>query len=86
VKEALMQSLDTLKETLSRQNIAIDQFKVSEDLRQGFQQWSRDGRQALQDNRGANTGYQPVPTAEEDAIPELRYRWENEESLVNLTL
>jgi hypothetical protein len=40
----------------------------------------------LQDNRGANTGYQPAPTAEEDAIPELRYRWENEESLVNLTL
>jgi flagellar hook-length control protein FliK len=86
VKEALMQNLDTLKETLSRQNIAMDQFKVSEDLRQGFQQWSRDGRQALQDNRGANTGYQPAPTAEEDAIPELRYRWENEESLVNLTL
>jgi flagellar hook-length control protein FliK len=86
VKEALMQNLDTLKETLSRQNIAMDHFKVSEDLRQGSQQWSRDGRQAMQDNRGANTGYQPAPAVEVDAIPDLRYRWENEESLVNLTL
>jgi flagellar hook-length control protein FliK len=86
VKDALMQNLDTLKETLSRQNIAMDRFNVSADLRQGFQQGARDGRQTTQGNRGTDTGFRPAPATEEDAVTNLRYHWENENSLVNLVL
>ncbi len=86
VKDALMQNLDTLKETLSRQNIAMDRFNVSADLRQGFQQGARDGRQTTQENRGTDTGFRPAAATEEDAVTNLRYHWENENSLVNLVL
>jgi flagellar hook-length control protein FliK len=86
VKDALMQNLDTLKETLSRQNIAMDHFNVSADLRQGFQQGARDGKQMVQDNRGTDAGFRPAAATEEDSVTNLRYHWENENSLVNLVL
>jgi flagellar hook-length control protein FliK len=86
VKDALMQNLDTLKETLSRQNIAMDHFNVSADLRQGFQQGARDGKQMVQDNRGTDAGFRPAAATEEDSVTNLRYPWENENSLVNLVL
>ena len=86
VKDALMQNLDKLKETLSRQNIAMDRFNVSADLRQGSQQGERDGRQTTQDNRGTDAGFRPAQATDEDAVTNLRYHWENENSLVNLVL
>jgi len=86
VKDALMQNLDTLKETLSRQNIAMDRFDVSADLRQGFYQEGREGRQMTQDNRVTNTGFQQVAAIEENATSNLQYSWESENSLVNLVL
>jgi hypothetical protein len=86
VKDALMQNLDTLKETLSRQNIAMDRFNVSADLRQGFQEGARDGRQTTQENRGTDAGFRSAPATDEDAVTNLRYHWENENSLVNLVL
>jgi flagellar hook-length control protein FliK len=86
VKEALMQNLDSLKETLSRQNIAMDRFDVSADTRQGLHQGGGDGRQMTQENRGISTGFQHDAAIEDDAAPDLQYGWQNEESLVNLVL
>ncbi len=74
VKEALMQNLDTLKETLSRQNIAMDRFDVSADARQGLHQGGGDGRQMTQDNRAINTGFQHDAAIEDDAAPESSIR------------
>jgi len=86
VKDALMQNLDTLKETLSRQNIAMDRFDVSAELRQGSHQGGRDERQMTQDNRATNTGFQQTAAIEENTTPNLQYSWEGENSLVNLVL
>jgi flagellar hook-length control protein FliK len=86
VKEALMQNLDTLKETLSRQSITMDRFNVSADVRQGFQQGSRDGSRMMQDNRGAYTPFNAAMAAEESVIPTLHYGWESDNSLVSLVL
>lgn len=44
VKEALMQHLDTLKETLTRQNITMERFDVSTGTGQGADQSGRQGR------------------------------------------
>ncbi|HEX9022812.1 MAG TPA: flagellar hook-length control protein FliK, partial [Geobacteraceae bacterium] len=86
VKEALMQNLDTLKETLSRQNISMERFDVSADLRQGFTQGGREERQMAQDNRGVGSGYQYAAEAEEELASTPKYPWESENSLVNLML
>jgi hypothetical protein len=86
VKEALMQNLDTLKETLSRQNIAMDRFDISADIRQGLHQGGEDGRQMTQDNRAINAGFKHDAAIEEDATPKLQDSWQNEDSLVNLVL
>jgi hypothetical protein len=86
VKEALMQNLDTLKETLSRQNISMERFNVSTDLRQGSQQGARDERQLTQDSRGPNAAFQPVAAGEEPVLPKFLYGWENDNSLVSLVL
>ncbi len=85
VKEALLQNLDTLKETLARQNIAMNRFDVSAGLQQGFQQGARDGRQA-QENRNVNNVFRENTAVAEDASPSPQYRWENEESLISVTL
>jgi flagellar hook-length control protein FliK len=81
-----MQNLDTLKETLSRQNIAMDRFNVSTDIRQGFQQGARDERQLTHGNRGTNAAFQPATAGEEPALPKFLYGWENDNSLVSLVL
>jgi flagellar hook-length control protein FliK len=86
VKEALVQNLDTLKETLSRQNISMDRFDVSADIRHGFNQAHREGSRMMQDNRGSNTQYQTAMAAEEKEQPTLNYGWAGEESLVSLVL
>lgn len=86
VKEALMQNLDTLKETLSRQNIAMDRFDVSADLRQGLHQGGGDGKQMTQESRLINTGFRPDAAIEDEAAPNPQYSWQNEDSLVNLVL
>jgi flagellar hook-length control protein FliK len=86
VKEALMQNLDSLKETLSRQNIAMDRFNVSTDIRQGFQQGARDERQLTQGSRGTGAASQPAAAGEESALPGFHYGWENDNSLVSLVL
>jgi flagellar hook-length control protein FliK len=86
VKDALMQNLDTLKDTLSRQNISMDRFDVSADLRQGLHQGGRDGKQMTQDSRLINTGFQHTVDIEDDATPNSQYSWESENSLVNLVL
>jgi flagellar hook-length control protein FliK len=86
VKEALMQNLDTLKETLSRQSITMDRFNVSADVRQGFQQGSRDGSRMMQDNRGVNTPFNTAGPVEESTLPNLHYGWESDNSLVSLVL
>jgi flagellar hook-length control protein FliK len=86
VKDALMQNLDTLKETLSRQNIAMDRFDVSAGIQQGLHQGGRDGKQMTQDNRVNNSGIQHAEAKEEDVAPKLQYRWESADSLVNLVL
>jgi hypothetical protein len=46
VKEALLQNLDQLKDTLSRQNIVVEKFDVSAGGGQGPDQSFREGRQA----------------------------------------
>jgi flagellar hook-length control protein FliK len=86
VKEALMQNLDTLKETLSRQNIAMERFNVSTDLRQGFQQGARDERQLTQGDSGSNAAFQPATADEELALQKFLYGWDNDNSLVSLVL
>lgn len=86
VKEALMQNLDSLKETLSRQNITMDRFNVSTDIRQGFQQGSRDGGRMMQENRGANTPFGTAVAVEESTMQKIHYGWENDNSLVSLVL
>jgi len=86
VKEALMQNIDTLKETLSRQNITMDRFNVSADIRQGFQHGSRDGSRMMQDNRGAGTPFDSAVVVEENALPKVNYGWESDNSLVSLIL
>ncbi|MEA5114718.1 MAG: flagellar hook-length control protein FliK [Geobacteraceae bacterium] len=48
VKEALMQHLDTLKETLTRQNITMERFDVSTGTGQGADHSSRQERQPAQ--------------------------------------
>jgi flagellar hook-length control protein FliK len=86
VKEALMQNLATLKETLSRQNIAMDRFNVSTDIRQGLQQGARDERQLRQGERGTNASFQPSVIGDESTLPKFLYGWENDNSLVSLVL
>ncbi len=86
VKEALMQNLDTLKETLSRQNIAMERFNVSTDIRQGFQQGARDERQLTQGDRGSNAAFKPATADEEPALQKFLYGWDNDNSLVSLVL
>lgn len=86
VKEALMQNLDTLKETLSRQNITMDRFNVSTDLREGFQQGSRDGSRMMQGDGGVNTPLGGTVAAEEPQLPKYHYGWENDDSIVSLVL
>jgi flagellar hook-length control protein FliK len=86
VKEALMQNLDTLKETLSRQNISMERFNVSTDLRQGFHQGTRDERQLTQGDRGSNAAFQPATADEEPALQKFQYGWDNDNSLVSLML
>ncbi len=86
VKEALMQHIDTLKETLSRQNIAMERFDVSADPRQAFQQGGREERQTAQGNgRIDNVPRYSVDSGEDiTALPS--YSWENDNSLINLML
>lgn len=48
VKEALLQHLDTLKETLTRQNITMERFDVSAGTGHGADQSSHQGRQSAQ--------------------------------------
>ena len=86
VKEALMQNIDTLKETLSRQNITMDRFNVSADIRQGFQQGSRDGSRMMQENRGANTPFDSAVAVDENTLSKVNYGWESDNSLVSLIL
>ncbi|HTP63774.1 MAG TPA: flagellar hook-length control protein FliK [Geobacteraceae bacterium] len=86
VKEALMQNIDTLKETLSRQNIAMERFDVTADARQGFSQGGRDDWQTAQQNRAASGIFQYAAEPENDGSPIPDYRWESENSLVNLML
>jgi hypothetical protein len=86
VKEALMQNLDTLKDTLSRQNIAMERFNVSTDLRQGFQHGARDERQLMQGDRGGNAAFQPATADDEPVLPKIHYGWDNDNSLVSLVL
>jgi hypothetical protein len=86
VKEVLMQNLDTLKDTLSRQNIAMERFNVSTDLRQGFQQGGRDERQLMQGERGSNAAFQPAKADDEPALQKFHYGWDNDNSLVSLVL
>ena len=86
VKEALMQNLDTLKESLSRQNISMDSFNITADIKQGVQQETRDENRMMQDNRGSNVPIQTKASVEENAQPKLNYGWENDDSLVSLVL
>jgi hypothetical protein len=86
VKEALMQNLDSLKDALSRQNISMDLFNVSADIRQGFQRGPGDDSRMTQNNRAANAHLQTKETVEDSAQPILNYGWENDGSLVSLVL
>jgi len=86
VKEALMQNLDTLKDTLSRQNISMERFNVSADIRHGFQQESGGENRMMQNNRVSNTHVQTKATVENSAQPILNYGWESDSSLVSLVL
>ena len=86
VKEALMQNLDALKDTLSRQNISMDLFNVSADIRQGFQRGSGDENSMMQHNRAANAHVRTKETVEDSLQPVLNYNWGNDSSLVSLVL
>jgi flagellar hook-length control protein FliK len=86
VKDALMQNLDTLKETLSRQNISMDRFDVSTGAQQESYKGGRDEKQMAQDNGVNNNSIPRAGAMEEDVAPKLQYNWENEDSLVNLLL
>jgi len=86
VKDALMQNLDTLKETLARQNISMDRFDVSANIQQGLHQGGRDGKQMTQDNRVKNGGIQQAEAKEVNSTSNLQYRWQSADSLVNLVL
>ena len=50
VKDALLQHVDSLKESLARQNISMEQFNVSTDSRQFFNQGFREGNRQEQQN------------------------------------
>ncbi|KAF0219415.1 MAG: flagellar hook-length control protein [Geobacteraceae bacterium] len=84
VKDALMQNLDSLKETLSRQNITMERFDVSTGG-QGSNQPFREGRQTAQ------TGYYPpiaqlADLAQDQESTEVRYWQPRENSLVDVRL
>jgi flagellar hook-length control protein FliK len=86
VKEALMQNLDTLKDTLSRQNISMELFNVSADIRQGFQRGSGEENRMMHNNRVANAPAQTKETVADGEQPIFNYGWENDSSLVSLVL
>jgi len=81
VKDALMQNLDSLKETLSRQNIAMDRFDVSAGIQQGFHQGGKGEKQMPQGNSVNNSGIQHAEAKEEDMTPsfntagKVQIRW-----------
>lgn len=84
VKEALMQNLDTLKETLSRQNIAMEKFDVSTGGGQGFDQAYREGRQTVYDrHQTPYVRYSPAgDETEEETV--VSYGRPQENSLVDV--
>jgi len=86
VKEALMQNIDTLKETLSRQNIAMERFEVTADARQWSNQSGRDERETARANAGFNGTSRQAAEREDEVTPAAVYRWDSENSLVNLIL
>jgi hypothetical protein len=86
VKEALLQNLDQLKDTLTRQNIVMERFDVSSGGNMGAEQSFREGRQAGQ-QRFENTRY-PTGAYYTAENPEAQVAyWETgENSLVDVRL
>jgi flagellar hook-length control protein FliK len=84
VREALVQNIDQLKETLSRQNIAMERFDVMTGNGQTSNQSFREGRQTAQprfDNvRYPDTGYYQ----EESGKNTIAYGEAREDSLVDM--
>ncbi len=85
VKEIMLSNIDTLKESLSRQNITMSGLDVSVGSGNQYQQAFREGR-----GQGTPQPYQRpawLPDAETALTEQLHYGWERrEDSLVDLTL
>ncbi|SNB47056.1 flagellar hook-length control protein FliK [Geobacter sp. DSM 9736] len=85
VKDALMQNMDTLRETLSRQNITMDRFAVStggQGPEQGFREGKRTGRTRSYPSLNAATG-----VAGADDAPTVATHWKARgSSLIDLRL
>lgn len=86
VREALLQNLDVLKDTLSKQNISVERFDVLTGNGQGADQSFREGRQATQRQFDGSPfqsgGYHPEESAETNPA-----YWETgENSLIDMRL
>jgi flagellar hook-length control protein FliK len=85
VKEALLQNLDTLRDTLSRQNISMERFDVATggNSHQAF----RDERQAQAARVPTPYGFRPAGVEDEQAAVPPASRWEGRrDALVDLRL
>ncbi len=87
VKEALLQNLDQLKDTLSRQNIQMERFEVTTGTgQQGTGQSFREGRQSGYRQDG-DTRYLPTGYFREETVTVPVTGWEQREhSLVDMRL
>jgi hypothetical protein len=87
VKEALLQNLDQLKDTLSRQNIQMERFDVSTGTgQQGAGQSFREGRQTAH-RLFDETPFSPAGYFREDEVAASVAGWEQREnSLVDMRL
>lgn len=85
VKEALLQNLDQLKDTLSRQNIQMDRFEVATGTgQQGSGQSFREGRQSG-NRQGGETPYPVAGYPREETAAVAAAGWEpREHSLVDM--
>ena len=88
VRDALLRNLDSLKDTLTKQNFSMQKFNVSLGGGNGFGQASGQGKEAWRNAPQQQFGREPQVADLADVVPEKRnYAWSGREnSLVDLRL
>lgn len=78
VKDALMQNVESLKEALARQNVAMERFEVSTGGRQLFDQGFREGRQ--QEQQFVSRGSAWLTGRNNDRSEDVATQWQAREN------